>query len=352
MYDGLHNRKKQEGNMILRMLVIVFMLFSMVFSSGNGFCIAAGPDVKPDTAAQVIDRCIEASGGAALAEIKTEVRKGKLKRLSLGLVPFEITARAPGKWRYLQLFSWGDQVCFGFDGSSGWVQDTRGIAGMEPRQQLDLQLLLDFQAPLRIREIYPEMKIKGYEKIDDKEVVIIAARSREGIDAELAFDLKSGLLMRVGNIYLKDYRAVEGIQRPFKIILGNNQLQMEFSETQHNIELDESLFQQPGCVLPVKEPLFYKHREVAQVDTAAVEACTGEYQIAPGVIVTVSSQQNHLMMRITPSTLDVEIFPQSDTVYFREFENIEFHFMKDAEGKITHLMIHAGERKIKADKIK
>ena len=73
--------------MILRIPVIVFMLFSMVFSSGNGFRTAAGPDVKPETAAQVIDRCIEASGGDALAKIKTEVRKGKLKRLALGLVP-------------------------------------------------------------------------------------------------------------------------------------------------------------------------------------------------------------------------------------------------------------------------
>jgi hypothetical protein len=338
--------------MMLRILLIVFMLFSAVFPCGNRSGIAAAVNVEPVTVEQVIDHYIKASGGSILAEIKTEIRKGKLKRLSNGLVPFEITTRAPGKWRYLQLFSWGDQVCYGFDGRRGWVQDTRSITKMEPRQQLDLQVILNVQAPLRIREIYPEMKIKGYEEINKKKAVTIKAKSKEGIATELTFDLETGLLMRVGEIYLDDYRSIEDIQRPFKIRLGNNQLEMVFSETKHNIEVDEALFQQPVCILPIKEPLFFKHRKLVKVDTAAMDACTGEYQLSSLQNLTISRQQDHLMMSIGPYSLEAEIFPCSDTIYFREFANIEYHFSKDSAGNVTHLTIYIGDRKIEAKKVK
>jgi len=308
---------------------------------------------------KIIESYLSACGGSALAEIKTETRKGTMLRGASGKIPVEIIAKSPGKWRFDLTFAWGDRVCYGFDGATAWVQDTKSVSPMSSRQRLDLQLMLDIQAPLNIQKYYPVLIIKGSEKVSGREAVTVMATNQDGITTELAFDSETGLLVRAGEIFFEDYRDIGRVKRPFRMLLGRDegeehlQMKIQFSEIQHDLEVSNFQFQQPACSLPPIEAPLYTQRKQVEVSIEAMDACVGEYQIpeVPDVLYKVTRQQNHLMLERTGWGQKFEIKPESETDYFIQFLNWEFHFVKDASGKVTHLEIKANQR-LKAKKIK
>ena len=307
---------------------------------------------------EIVKRYIQASGGPALSEIKAETRKGTLHRGISGKIPLDIIAEIPGKWRYGQTFAWGDRVCYGTNGTTAWVQDAKGISEMDARQHLDFQLMFDIRAPLRIRDLFPEMTITGSEKIGKKEATTVLAKSREGFMTELAFECESGLLARVGEIVFEDYRSVGNVKRPFRILLGktqggpHRQMIMEFAEIRHTADINDVLFQKPDCILASAEPPLYKKRKQVKVGLEALEACVGVYQHTdnPNVRFRVTRQKSHLIIKGTYWGQGFEIKPESETDYFIGFLGWEFHFVKDKTDEVTHLEINAGQ-KIKAHKI-
>jgi hypothetical protein len=345
---------------VLKKVVLVWMVIICLrlcaFSQEDSEDVEKG--LSPSVAG-VIEKYIRASGGPAVAEIRAEIREGTLLRGVSGKVPLETAAKAPGKWRYGQTFAWGEQVCFGCDGAIAWVQDTKAVSPMTSRQRLDLELLLDVQVPLKIRRIFPEMTIKGAEKSGHREAVVIAAASQDGLETELAFDKETGLLVRAGEMVFEDYRDVGRVKRPFRILLGRDEgekhlrMKMQFSETRHDLEVDDARFERPVCVLLPKDPPLYKRRTRVDVSVEALDRCLGTYRHPerPEVIYTVTRQQNHLMLGRTDwSGQRLEIIPESENDYFIEFLNQEFHFVKDASGRVTHLEIKA-DRTLKAEKI-
>jgi hypothetical protein len=230
---------------------------------------------------------------------------------------------------------------------------------MSSRQRLDLELLLDVQAPLKIQRIFPEMTIKGPDKVGDREATAVAATSKDGFQTELAFDNKTGLLVRAGVMVFEDYRDVGPVKRPFRILLGRDEgekhlrMKMEFSEIRHDLEVDGAKFRQPACVLSLREAPLYKRRYRVEVEPEVLDACLGKYRHPerPDVVYTVTRQQNHLMLGRTDwSGQRFEIIPESESDYFIEFLNQEFHFIKDASGRVIHLEIKA-DRTLKAEKI-
>ncbi len=338
---------------------ICYLISLIMISLGGTSAIRAGEAAQPNespSAAACIEKYINACGGSSLSKIRTEIRKGTLVRGVFGKVPFVCTAKAPGRWLYNQTFAWGDQISYGFDGSVAWVQDTQGVQRMNPGQLLDLQLLLDVQAPLRMREFFPDMVAKGSEKIGAAEVTTILAKSRQGISVELDFDRETGFLLRAGDIFFEDYRSIGDVKRPFKIILGRDEgeahlkMTMELLDIKQNLDVDDSLFELPACVLPLKGAPLYRSRKQVEVSAEAMDACVGEYEHPeqPGVTYTVSREKNHLMIEKTDWGQKVEIKPESETDYFIEFLEIDFHFVKDASGEVTHFEF--GDRSLKARK--
>jgi len=311
-----------------------------------------------DSVEEIVKRCIHASGGPSLSEIKAETRKGTLHRGISGKSPLEIIAEIPGKWRYAQTFAWGDRVCYGTDGSTAWVQDSKGTSEMDARQHLDFQLMFDIRAPLRIRDLFPEMTITGSEKIGKREATTVLAKSREGFMTELAFERESGLLARVGDIVFEDYRSVGNVKRPYRILLGktqgeqHRQMIMEFAQIRHTADINDALFQKPDCILASAVPPLYKIRKQVKVSLEALEACVGVYQHTdnPNVRFRVTRQKSHLIIKGTYWGQGFEIKPASEVDYFIGFLGWEFHFVKDKTDEVTHLEINAGQ-KIKAHKI-
>lgn len=294
---------------------------------------------------QIMNGWIKAVGGDSLVAVHTETRKGSLVRGNNGYVPFEMFYFSPGKWYYHQIFAWGDQVVYLFDGNKGWIQDTKCVREMTPEELLYLQLLLNVQLPFIIHDLFPEMTLDRLIQTDNQKSVIINGKSATGLSIPLIFDTESGLLIRAGDIFFEDYRNIGNIKRPYRIILGEDlgdtilQMKMLFTEITHNTIIPDSYFQTPLCALPVKESPIYREWNEVEIDTIAADACVGEYQITPDGIIYVTREKDRLMVKFPGSDLKYEIRPESETDYFIRFGNISFHFIKDDTGTITHMAI-------------
>ena len=303
-------------------------------------------EVPEPTVESIIGTCVQAVGGSAISAIKSEICTGTLTRGLSGAVPLETFAESPGKWRYNQVFAWGDLVSFGFDGANAWIADTTGFEQMPPGQRLDLQLILDFQAPLKLREWFPTMDAAGTDTIGDSVLDIISARSQDGHATELAFDRASGYLVRAGSIRFGDYCGVGDVVRPFRIVLGTDSkenhipMKIQFTEIRHDVDIDDTVFQQPGCILRANASPVYKPRTRIDLDIPSLDACVGTYQhpTDSSQNLIVSRQGNHLMIRRSSGGMEIEIKPESATDFSIWFLRREFHFLKDSLGVITCLV--------------
>lgn len=325
------------------------IIAALVMSSVTAAVLAeAPPDSSgraqdPVTAVSVVERFIQASGGPELAKVKTEKRQGTLIRGVSGQVPFETISAASGAWLYSQVFAYGDRVSYGFDGVRAWVQDAGGTAVMPPVERLELSLLLDIQAPLKLGRLFPRMTVKGREKVGEREAVVLEVLSEEGLGSELAFDRVTGLLLRAGDLFFEDYRDVGGVKRPFVVFFGKADIQpplrlkMQAAEITRDVEVEASVFARPTCALSPGPPVLYKLRKEIPVSQESLEALVGVYQLNadPKVQFTVTTQGPHLMIERTGWGFRVEILPESPTDYFMRFLNREFHFVKDAAGRVT-----------------
>ncbi|MBN1629158.1 MAG: hypothetical protein JW990_05310 [Thermoleophilia bacterium] len=311
---------------------------------------SAGTEAYPHSLDEVIARYSQACGGPALAQVATERRSGTIVRGQFGKMPVETVARIPDRWHYHQVFSYGDQVSFGCDGNDAWIQDNRSVESMDAQQRVDLQLLLDPQAPLKIRGLFPDLELLGAESVGDREGVTIQARTAAGVATVLVFDRETGLLLRAGGMRFEDYREVNGVMRPFLVILGESdeeahlQMRIEFTSTDHNVAVDEAIFHRPKQSLPVTEAPLYKDYRETEVSLEALDACVGAYQhpSQAGVTYTVTRWQNHLMLHRTGWPTQREIIPASETEYFIRFPGTDFRFVRDAAGRVTHLDIANG----------
>ncbi len=352
----MNNAGQQIGRGLCILLIIVFGPAAV-----GGGARAGGGDGQSDnlSVAAVIERYVEVCGGPALAAVRVEKRKGTLVRGQSGQVPFEMISKAGGKWFYNQIFSYGDQVSYGCDGTAAWIQDTKGVDSLTGGRRLDLEMLLDVHAPLRFREFFPEMRIQGTKKQDGRELIFIQAKTREGKDAELVFDKESGFLVKAGDLAFEDYRSIGKVKRPHRVYIGEDpgglslRLKMEFGEMIQNIPVEDAAFSRPACALPLKISPLFKPRLYIKVSDEALQACVGVYQHPQNAALTyhVTRQGNHLMMEKTGWGQALEIKPESELDYSIRFMNFEFHFVRDSSGRVSALDL-GPERSLRAERVK
>ena len=359
MKNTILKSRKTVGSVLVVIPAVTLSLLTMGLKAAAGSAQDSRPGQNPDSVAAVVERYVQACGGSALAEVTVEKRKGTLVRGQSGQVPLTAISKAPGKWLYNQVFAYGEQASYGCDGTTAWLQNTKGVDSMDAAMRLDLDMLLDVQAPLKLGQFFPEMRLKGVEKIDGREMVLILAKSRDGREEELAFDRESGLLMKAGDLRFEDYRSVGKVKRFYRAFIGDDpgglglQLKMDWTEIVQNGPAQDSDFLRPSCPLPLRVSPLFQPRHYIHVSEEAVQACVGIYQhpTNPSITYTATRQQNHLMMRRTGWGQALEIMPESELDYSIRFMNFEFHFVKDSSGLVAALEI-GQERAIRAMKIK
>jgi len=86
---------------------------------------------------------------------------------------------------------------------------------------------------------------------------------------------------------------------------------------------------------PPKPP---EHKQVS-VDPKIFDGYVGTYQLAPGVVFTITRDADHLYAQLTGQQT-FEIFPESKTDFFYKVVDAQITFVTDSTGRATELILH------------
>ena len=88
-----------------------------------------------------------------------------------------------------------------------------------------------------------------------------------------------------------------------------------------------------------------------KVDPALYDAYAGAYELAPGFVLTVSREEDHLMAQATGQQ-KLEIFPTSETEFFYKVVDAQVTFVKGPDGQVDRIVLHQGGRDMPAKRKK
>lgn len=215
----------------------------------------AGP-----TADQIMESYITASGGAdAMKKIMTRTESGVLSANGTD-TPIDIIAKAPNFRVSISHPKSGDSFT-AFDGTAGWM----GSTGHAPREMnaaesLAAGLDAEFNLPLRLKEMFPQIRAGRPEDINGAPQYVLTATRPGQNGVRLDFDQKTGLLTRevryadtpMGRmptqIDFADYRDVGGAKIPFKWTLSrpSARFTIQIKEAKVNVPVDDARFAKPA----------------------------------------------------------------------------------------------------------
>jgi outer membrane lipoprotein-sorting protein len=219
---------------------------------------AAQPPANLPTADQVLDKYLQAVGGAAaLQKIATRIEKGSFI-FGDSKTPYEVYSRAPDKRVAITHDPDGDTIS-AFNGTSAWLEiNAPSPPGRDltPSETAAAKLDADLKFAADAKQILQGLKVLPPEKIDGKEMYVVSGKPENMKPVRLYFDAQTGLLTRVlrytevalgftpVQIDYADYRAVDGVKIPFRRTQtrpsGRSVIQLD--TVQQNVPIDESKF--------------------------------------------------------------------------------------------------------------
>src|SRR5262245_2015519 len=147
------------------------------------FAQAAGQKPAATTAAlpsvdQVIDKYLQAIGGKAAIEKQTSrVSKGTFEIPAFGATgTAEVYEKAPNKSATIVNVSGFGVVQEVFDGKAGYALDPQN--GLREKQGIELasaKLDAEFLKPIKIKQLYPKIVVKGTEKVGERDAYVLEA---------------------------------------------------------------------------------------------------------------------------------------------------------------------------------
>jgi outer membrane lipoprotein-sorting protein len=233
---------------------------------------AMGAPASAQTADEIIDKAIAASGGrAALGKLTSRTTAGTITVSTPGgdiAGTIEVVNAAPNKMRTLitlDLSAMGagamtiDQR---FDGTSGYA--TNSMQGDTPitTSQLDTWRNAIFPTPLLdYKERGTKIELKGKEKVGDTEAYSLVMTPAKGPSSQMWLDATTYLPIKmvatvetaeVGVVEqtttVSDFREIDGVKIPFKLT-GSSAIQtftVVVTKVENNVKVDPSLFVKPA----------------------------------------------------------------------------------------------------------
>jgi len=205
---------------------------------------------------------VQALGGAgAIKAPNSRIMKGTLDVVGVSRGgSFEIYAQAPNKMLSVLNAHPLGVVKVGYNGRVGWSQSERGIELSKGAELEALRRDGDFYSPLNLKQNFTKVSLLGKSKIGYREVFVLELQPRSGsaeklyLDAETYLPARMNALRMIGKvavqveIYLDDWRAVDGIKYPFRISQSSQGVSLNFTVTEikHNVPVNASLFELPA----------------------------------------------------------------------------------------------------------
>jgi photosynthetic reaction center cytochrome c subunit len=211
------------------------------------------------TASQLLENYIEAAGGAtAIENITSRIAKGS-ENFRGQSTSIEIFTKGSNKQAVIRHYREGDSVAV-FDGHAAWFS----ISGRPARElhgaDIDAaELDADLQFPLHIQRYYSELHVEYPERIDDRDSYVLVCVREGQPPAKFYFDIRSSLLVRLvrykesalglnpEQIDYSDYRNVDGVKVPFRIVIsGPTSIStIQIDEVQENAPVNDTKFSRP-----------------------------------------------------------------------------------------------------------
>jgi CubicO group peptidase (beta-lactamase class C family) len=94
-----------------------------------------------------------------------------------------------------------------------------------------------------------------------------------------------------------------------------------------------------------------KERVAIALDPALLDRYVGQYDLAPGMSLTVTRAGDRLMAQVTGQP-QLEIFPESETQFFYKAVDAQVEFVRDPAGVVVSLIVHQGGRDVPAKKVR
>ena len=230
---------------------------------------AAAPALP--TADQIIDKYIQAVGGAeAVDKVTSRVQKGTIN-IGGRQFPVDIVSKAPNK-RVSAVHTPGGDSLTAIDGRAGWV----GSPGGRPPRDMDPQEVdaFSFDAtlhmPTELKKMFTQFRVRpAADKIGGHDVVQVIGVNQGKPPMRLFFDKESGLLVRIiryadsplgrnpTQVDYSDYRAQDGVKLPSQWTVARPQgrFTIQVSEVQQNVPVDDSKFAKPAAPpVPAEKP--------------------------------------------------------------------------------------------------
>jgi len=210
----------------------------------------------------IISRYVQAVGGkTAVGAVTSRVTKG---RIDIPGVSFggrlETYAKAPNMSLTVMSAEPIGVLKRGFDGRTAWaLSDDQTTHLPSPKELASLAAENDLYRDIKLQEFYARISFAGKDALGARQVYVLEATSRLGVQEKLYFDVENGLLLRRDTlrpssrgpvrteIYFSDWRDVDGIKLPFKTTERMPDMTYVFTleEVKHNVQLDDDVFRLP-----------------------------------------------------------------------------------------------------------
>ena len=219
--------------------------------------VVVGPTGPLPPLETILANYVAAIGGRdAQRRITSRVSKG---RVDVPGVSFggkvEIYTKAPNKSLTMMAIEPGDLLEEGFDGRTHWIRTPKGVEFAKDADRVRL-IDFDFYWDTKLPELYSRLRVVRKTKDSFRNVYVVEAVSRGASPEILYFEVESGLLVRRdvtrkgpegwqrAEIYLNDWREIDGIKLPFKVtqIFPQMRIAVTFEEFKHNVPIDDARF--------------------------------------------------------------------------------------------------------------
>jgi hypothetical protein len=213
------------------------------------------------TADQLLDKYLQAVGGAAAIEkITSRVMKGMITFGDRN-VPIDILSKDPDKRISFTHTPDGDSVT-AFDGHEGWL----GVPGHPVREMrgpdIDgASMDADLRFAAHLKGMFSEVQVRGTEKVGERDAYLVIGQRDGKTPLRLYFDEQSGLLVRLvrygetplgrmpTQIDYADYRDAGGVKIPFRWTLARpgGRFTIQVSDVKENVPVDDAKFAKPAA---------------------------------------------------------------------------------------------------------
>ena len=217
---------------------------------------------------QIIGWWVEAIGGEkALRASTTRVAKGTIDVVGVSRGgSLEIYSKAPNKTLTMVTAEPLGQLKLGFNGRVGWEQSIRGFRILRGVELSALKRDSDYYSPATLHANYQTIKLLGKSRIGYVEVYVLELKPAMAIAERLYIDANTHFPIRLNatrttsqgslpvEIYFDDWRDVDGLKIPFRVTQRFPSLSLAFKieEVQHDVPLNDAIFESPVRPRPVK----------------------------------------------------------------------------------------------------